>query len=313
MPCYDAKMVSPRRSLIVLPQSLTTRTKRALSLSTVVILGGVALWSLPAHAAPVWSDPLTGAQIDPTRWAISRSSADMTLAPSSEGVLMSMAGSAHGTSFVAALSSLCSVEGDFDIQVDYELGLWPAKSGVRTGLSAGSKSGFSATVQRDSLSATDVPVQKSGSEVYLTDFEPMSGGTFMDVPTADVRGTLRLVRSSGSATAYFASPGASWTIVASVAAPSEPVTLTLQTWSADGIYNKQSGGASVTFRNFAVNSGQLNCPDVGTSDTTITTIGGHSSSGCACSLTGKLQSNAQRMSIFFLGLCLAALARRRRS
>jgi hypothetical protein len=343
-----------------LPVAHLVRSKRASWFSTVVILGSVAVCSMPALAAPVWSDPLTGSQIDPTRWSISTSSTDMTVAPSSEGVLMSLAGSAQGASFVSAISSLCSVEGDFDVQVDYQLGLWPAKSGVRMGLTAASKSGFGATIERDSLSATDVPVQKPGSEVYLTDFEPMSGGTFMDVPTADVQGTLRLVRSGGSVTAYFASAGASWTIVASVAAPSEPVTLNLQVWSADGIFNKKSGGASVYFRNLAVNSGRLNCPNVVTggldggsgnvldadnvaepgntadaayvadagnipdpdefsdasnspvaNDTPSTRIVGHSSSGCSCFVTGR-PSRLHPFFLGFLGLCAAALGRRKR-
>jgi MYXO-CTERM domain-containing protein len=300
-------------------------------LRSFLVLGGLAAWSLPAVAAPVWSDPLTGAQIDSARWTISISSPDMTLVPSSEGVLMSMAGSAHGTSFVASLTSLCSVDGDFDVQVDYQLGLWPAKSGVRTALGAASTSGFGAAIERDSLSANDVPVQRPGSEVYLTDFEPLASGTFMDVPTTDVQGTLRLVRGGGSVTAYFASPAGSWTIVASTAAPNEPVTLALQTWSGDGVFNKQSGGASVTFRNFAVNSGQLNCPDAGTGgadsasvaagdaasagpgDAANTTIGGRNSGGCTCSVARESRSHMPRWFLAFLGLCLAALGRPRRS
>jgi hypothetical protein len=300
-------------------------------LRSFFVLGAIAVWSIPAFAAPIWSDPLTGSQIDSTRWTVSISSPDMTLAPSSGGVLMSMAGSAHGTSFGATLTSLCSVEGDFDIQVDYQLGLWPAKSGVRLALGASSKSGFGAAIERDSLSANDVPVQRPGSEVYLTDFEPLASGTFMDVPTTDVQGMLRLVRSGGSVTAYFASPGGSWTIVASTAAPNEPVTLALQTWSGDGVFNKQSGGASVTFSNFAVNVGQLNCPDAGTGaadsgsvtvgdaasagtdDAASTTIGGRNSGGCNCAVAGESRSGMPRLSLAFLGLCLVALGRARRS
>jgi hypothetical protein len=227
-----------------------------------LIVGSAAAFSTPASAAPVWSDPLTGSQVDPTRWTTSASSPDTRLTPASDGVLMSLAGTARGTTFAAGIYSLCAVEGDFDIQVDYQLVVWPSRSGVRTGLSAVSQSGFSATVQRDSLSANDVPVQTPGSEVYLTDFEPHTG-VFLDVPTSDMQGTLRLNRAGGSVTAYFASPGKSWTIVASTAAPSEPVTLAIQAWSGDNVFNKQSGGAQVRFRNFAVNTGRLSCPDAG--------------------------------------------------
>ena len=108
----------------------TPTAKRASSLSSVIILGAVATWTQPALAAPIWSDLLTGAQIDPTRWVSSTTSAEMSLTPSSQGVLMGMAATAHGVSFGVTLSSVCSVEGDFDVQVDYQLGLWPAKSGV---------------------------------------------------------------------------------------------------------------------------------------------------------------------------------------
>jgi hypothetical protein len=228
----------------------------------VLIVGSVVVVSTPASAAPVWADPLTGSQVDPTRWTTSTSSPDVKLTPTSDGVLMSLAGTAHGTTFVSGIYSLCAVEGDFDIQVDYQLVVWPSRSGVRTGLSALSQSGFGATVERDSLAATDVPVQTPGSEVYLTDFEPHSG-SFLDVPTSDMQGTLRLNRSGGSVTAYFASPGKSWTIVASTAAPSEPLTLAIQAWSGDNVFNKQSGGAQIRFGNFAVNTGRLNCPDAG--------------------------------------------------
>src|SRR5450759_1680279 len=190
-PCWDSSQVLQMNPDIRtdLPGPRTARTRRIRSYWAVLILGGAAVWSLPAFAAPVWSDPLTGSQIDTTHWIGSNSTADVALVPSSEGVLMSIAGSAHGSSFVTNLASLCWLGGDFDFQVDYKLGSWPAQSGVRSALIASSQAGFGAAVQRDSLAATDVPVQTPGSEVYLVDFEPHSG-TFPDVPTADVQGTL---------------------------------------------------------------------------------------------------------------------------
>jgi hypothetical protein len=149
--------------------------------------------------------------------------------------------------------------------------------------------------------------------------------------------------------------------VASVAAPSEPVTLNLQAWSGDGIFDKKSGGASVYFRNLVVNSGRLNCPVVVTggldggsgnvldagnvaetgntadaafvvdagdipdlddfsdasdspdaNDAPSTRIVGHSSSGCGCFVAGR-PSSMQPFFLGFLGVCVAALGRRRES
>lgn len=233
-----------------------------LSTSFIFMLGSVAAFPPLASAAPVWSDPLTGSEIDLTRWTTSTTSTDLKMTTTSEGVLMSLAGTARGTTFGAGITGLCAVEGDFDIQIDYQLVVWPSRSGVRTGLEVVTQSGFAAIVERDSLAATDVPVQTPGSEVYLTDFQPHSGA-FLDVPTSDMQGTLRLNRSGGSVSAYFASPGKSWTIVGSTAAPSEPVTVVILMWSGDNVFNKQSGGAQARFRNFVVNSGQLSCPDGG--------------------------------------------------
>jgi hypothetical protein len=309
------------------PSSRAARTWLTRSFWAVLVLGGAAGWSPPAFAAPVWSDPLTGSQIDTTHWIGSTSTADVALATSSEGVLMSIAGSAHGASFVTNLASLCSLGGDFDFQVDYKLGLWPAQSGVRSALIASGQSGFGAAVQRDSLAATDVPVQTPGSEVYLVDFEPHSG-TFPDVPTADVQGTLRLARSGSGITAYFASPGGSWTMISSIAAVTDPVVPVLQVWSGDAQFNKQSGGASVYFRNFVVNSGQLSCPDAGagsagggsgsagsggnTGDAASSRIAGGNSAGCGCSLLGKARTGLRLLSLGFVGLCITALRRRGR-
>ena len=192
--------------------------------------------------------------------------------------------------------------------------LWPAKSGVRTALAVTTQSGFGAIMERTSLSATDVPVQTPASEVYIVDFQPHTG-IFPDVPTTDVQGTLRLNRSGGSVTGYFASPGGNWTIVSSGAAPSEPVSMALLMWSGDNVFNKQSGGASVYFRNFAVNSGQLSCPDAGApdagADAASTHLGSNKSGGCDCHLAGQRKPGAGLLSLLVAVPSLAALRRRR--
>jgi MYXO-CTERM domain-containing protein len=175
---------------------------------------------------------------------------------------MSIAGTAGGaTNFGVNLAGICSLVGDFDIQVDFQLGSWPSKSGVRTGLVVYDSSNRYAAAERVSLSATDVTVQAPGSEVYTADLTHTM--PFPGVATTDAQGTLRLTRSGSSITGYFAPSSGGWTSISSASVTNMPVIPYLQAWSGDGEFNTQSGGASVYFRNFAVNSGQVDCPDAG--------------------------------------------------
>jgi MYXO-CTERM domain-containing protein len=219
-----------------------------------------------AAAAPVWSDPLTGPAIDAAHWTSEALNADVKLAPSDMGVVMTVAGSAHGADFLARLTSLCTLVGDFDIQVDYQLGPWPAHSGVRLALVTGVGSAFGshAGVERVSLSDHDVVVQTPGTEVYLADF--LSLNPFPDMLTTDLQGTIRLTRTGNSQTAYFSTAGGAWTTLYMAATTDAPVFAALQTWSDDQFFDTQSGGSAVTFRNYVVSSGQLDCPGTSTPD-----------------------------------------------
>ena len=40
---------------------------------------------------------------------------------------MSIAGTAHGASFSANTWGVCSLEGDFDVEVDFQLATWPSR------------------------------------------------------------------------------------------------------------------------------------------------------------------------------------------
>ena len=299
-----------------------------------------------ATAAPVWSDPLNGLTIDTQHWISEALNADVKLAPSDMGVVMTVAGTAHGPDFLARLRSLCTLTGDFDVQVDYQLGLWPAASGVRLALATGVGSALSghAGVERVSLSTHDVTVQTPGTEVYLADFR--SFNPFPDIPTTDTQGTIRLTRLGNNETAYFSTAGGGWTTLFSMATTTtEPVTAVLQTWSDDQFFDTQSGGASVTFRNYVINSGQFDCPgaadgssgdaapgdaapgdaapgDAAASDASAgdasagdasTTDAGKSperSSGCGCNLGSANRSAAGAAGL--LSLAVLAMLRRRR-
>jgi len=297
-----------------------------------------ALPSLYAVAAPVWSDTLTGSQIDPTHWSISTPNPGVTITPSSMGVLMTMSSSASDPSLGASILSICALTGDFDVQVDYQLGPWPATSGVRTALAANdSPTSSSCIVERDSLSATaDVSVTMPGSEVYIASIG-LASQPFPDVATTDLQGTMRLTRVGSTETAYFATAGGGWTAIYSKTNNTTPVYGALSEFSGNAYRSTPGGGSSIYFRNYVVNVGQLSCPDAGASDGSATDgsatdgsatdgsatdaglsadggggkSGGGGSSGCSCGVAAADPGSAGLGLLLLVALAICRHGRRR--
>ena len=116
-------------------------------------------------------------------------------------------------------ASRCLLEGDFDMQVDYRLLEWPFGNGAQAALAAEEPASFVGEVDR---------INSGGNDFYTA----FSSAAFNATPTADFSGTLRLVRSGGTSTAYFSS-GANWVPVLTTAvptddtsSPSRPVAMT---------------------------------------------------------------------------------------
>jgi dipeptidyl aminopeptidase/acylaminoacyl peptidase len=137
----------------------------------------------------------------------------------------------------------CSLPGDFDFQVDYELLQWPAASGVFAGLHAFFAG---AGVSRISSAVQD-------------DYTAWSGSTFTGVPTADLAGSMRLVRSGSVLTASVRSPGGDWATLLS--APADP-TAAVAGMGLTAIGPQFAHVATAAaYDNFRLNSGELVCPD----------------------------------------------------
>lgn len=151
--------------------------------------------------------------------------------------------------FMAGHLSACTLSGDFDIQVDFLLPLWPLASGVRIGLAA------VGTVERTSLgTGLDFPGQPR--EVYLTDF---GDNDFGFTPTGDLAGKLRLIRTGGTLTGYyFNSNFNTWVSIHSTLMSTADALFSLQAWSHNYAFTHQA--VQVVFDNFIVNQGQLICP-----------------------------------------------------
>jgi hypothetical protein len=153
-----------------------------------------------------------------------------------------------GQIFFAAYSSNCLLRGDYDIQVDYQLLTWPFANGVRLGLNTAL-----ALTERTSLGPpTDFPGQPR--EVYVQD---VIGGGLTFLGTGDLSGKLRQVRTGNTLTSYRFSGGVFLPFATALVSTADTL-IQLAAWSEDRLFTDRTVQAA--FDNFAVNSGQVICP-----------------------------------------------------
>jgi len=142
----------------------------------------------------------------------------------------------------AHVGTQCSLPGDFDLAVDYELLEWPERNGTQAELS-----GFfaNAGVSRDS---------SQWAEQYLAWLDGAGGWA----TTEDTRGSMRLVRAGGRTTAYWLYEGV-WVPLRSRPANPAAVTAGLTIRSFGGQFAGRP--VRVAFDDFRIRSGELRCPD----------------------------------------------------
>jgi TolB protein len=133
----------------------------------------------------------------------------------------------------------CLVSGDYDVQVDYQLLTWPPGDGVNVGILAFFTNG-----------QIDRSTQPWG-EAYNSFVDP----NFNFVPTEDVAGSLRLVRSGSTTTSYYKHDGV-WVPLTS--APAQPTTAIIAlSFKSYGNFGHQA--ARVAFDNFRLDATNVDC------------------------------------------------------
>jgi Tol biopolymer transport system component len=144
------------------------------------------------------------------------------------------------------IGSQCSLDGDFDYQVDYSLLVWPAFGGVYAQLSAFFADG--------GVARTSGPWDPPYNQQYASWINPNGGS----INTTDTAGTFRLVRTAGTLYAYVRSASLpNWTLVNSGSAPNSTV-FGMGLWAPGNQFQHQD--ATVAYDNFHLNSGALSCP-----------------------------------------------------
>jgi hypothetical protein len=150
--------------------------------------------------------------------------------------------------FSAGYASACKLQGDFDVQVDYQLLAWPFANGVRVGLRTSL-----GNVERTSLGpAQDFPDQPR--ETYIAHF----GDVLMFTATQDISGQLRQQRIGNVLHGFYRTTGG-WIQIGEAQVSTEDVTFGVAAWSHDATFTDQS--VAVAFDNVLLSGGTLRCLD----------------------------------------------------
>ena len=144
------------------------------------------------------------------------------------------------------IGSQCTLDGDFDYQVDYTLLTWPDAGGVFTQLSAFFADG--------GVGRQSIPFAPPYNQQYMSYIAPNFGA----INSTDTSGSFRLVRTAGTLYAYVRSATLpQWTLVNSGSAPNSTV-FGMGLWAPGNQF--QHVDASVAFDDFRLKSGALTCP-----------------------------------------------------
>lgn len=151
--------------------------------------------------------------------------------------------------FEAGYQNTCQLDGDFDVQVDYDLLDFPQYNGVRVGLTVGDRVYQSATlhtVERMSLS-----LQEGG--LAASDMVAMHNVGSVDA-TGDTGGSLRLARVGSTLSGYRYVNNA-WQFIGSESLSTNALPVTISAWSHNARFDNKN--VKVAFDNFKITKGTL--------------------------------------------------------
>jgi DNA-binding SARP family transcriptional activator len=223
------------------------------AVAAIAVGAAVATGSFGGEQASkaVFEDSLTGADLNTKFWDVATFGTGPSVLPGHNGVLLTIpahAASADPTGAIKArMSSYCTLAGEFDIQVDYNLLKWPAANRTGVGMYAAY-----ADLVRESGPTGE---QYVGAVRHL---DPPDGAPHVRVPTHDTRGTLRIVRS-GNRMTELARQGGDWLQVNAFPNPTPAaVSVLLELWTSTQRFSHRE--VQVELTNFRVSSGSLECP-----------------------------------------------------
>jgi hypothetical protein len=180
--------------------------------------------------------------LNPSFWS-RESGSPGTFAESSQGHLVLTVGpdaeAAQDSGLInAGIDSVCRLAGNYDVKVDYKLLEWPAANGVDVLLAD---------------SGGTVGRRNAKGEAYFA----AAASTGVDSSTADLAGSLRLVRNGNSEQAYF-QRDRSWIFLSQSNVTRGETQVRLAVRAAGTAFSRAE--VQVAFDNFRVSRGRLSCP-----------------------------------------------------
>jgi hypothetical protein len=208
-----------------------SRWKTGLCAAPLLAVAAVG-FAAPSSPVRTLTDPFN--RLSPAVWTVTATPSGPRAGVSQGRLEIAFAPDVSGPVSMAKVECKARIHGDFDARVDYQLLEWPPAGGVK--LSLGTEEG---SIQR----AGD---PNQGGEVYLTHFaaDAIAGQT----PTADMAGSLRLVRRGNVLTGYALRNGQWAPVHTATLASRVPVRLHLAAWSHDSIFSRKP--VRVAFDNF---------------------------------------------------------------
>ncbi len=229
---------------------ITTRKKHLILFSSL-IWSFVVLISA-AIAAPVIYDDFNDNRLDAFKWASFQIGYGPTVSETNQRLEIDLPGNSiedpSAQLFQAKYYSACQLKGNFDIQVDFSLPVWPYANGVRTALSCAA-----GALERTSFGTPeDFPGYPRDNYIFTT-----HGPSSNVISSSDLSGRLRIVREGDVFTGYYFN-GYTWISAGSGTSTTADVGFELVAWSHDYAFTDQN--VKVAFDNVIINKGVLVCP-----------------------------------------------------
>jgi hypothetical protein len=216
----------------------------------VSLIAGLFVSLHPVAATIVFSDSLNRNSISSVVWKIQTSGTGPVVAAVNQSIVTTLPSNSQNDpvaqGFEGGLTSVCLLGGDFDMQVDFKLLLWPQFSGVRVGLLITDSP--TPAVERVGFSTTEAPGLPR--EVYLTHFADNPQGI---TATNDLNGTLRMVRTGTILTGYYRSSGSWVQIHTGPTVNTGDIHFGFGAWSHNIVFLRQT--VKVGFNNFVITGG----------------------------------------------------------
>jgi hypothetical protein len=194
-------------------------------------LSGAGLMASSSRAGTLY-DNFHDNLINTRFWDIVIGGSGPSVAAANQRLEITIPQTSWGEEFSGNLQSKFTLIGDYDMQIDFSLLIWPENNGVRIGLqtSAGA-------VERTS----DLFF---GGEVYITDF----GGTITTVPTSHTSGRLRLKKTGSLLQGFYWNNG--WVLIGFRDFGTADDQMLIRAWSHDFFFKDMD--VQVGFDNFRV-------------------------------------------------------------